>query len=279
MLQKCYLYLILLFIPIIVFSQQPQEVFAKANSQVAVCVVRFSNKNGTTPANWGCGLILNGKYFATCYHIYRPDTNFLIKSIWVLYNIHYKNGILLYDSVSATARYKATKSQYDFSKHIYIRGDNSYHTDFIILKLKKKIAPYKLDFSTDTVRKDESLYSLGLSGRKVGDVTITYLRPSTSKYFFYYIYSPCSYIASLGDAGEGFSGTPIYNSKGKIVGVIQFGMDNFPQYFQDLHNKGAIPDDIYSQIVAGYKNGEKLIYAIPIRYLIEKYMNGYLNER
>src|SRR5205085_5002724 len=106
-----------LLLLLLTFSAFSQSVKSKVEAETVVCVTSFYNKPGQI---WGCGFIINGKYLATTYHLYKSKKYLQVKKIYAIYNVHYdQNNHLLYDSVFVSLNYKPKINQYNFKTHIY----------------------------------------------------------------------------------------------------------------------------------------------------------------
>lgn len=85
-------FILTLFIPITVTPQLSQKIANKITSQTAMCSALYKNKEGTYHRGYGCGIILNGEYVATCYHVYKDSDSENILSFKVLCNFRTINN-------------------------------------------------------------------------------------------------------------------------------------------------------------------------------------------
>jgi len=225
----------------------------------------------------GNGIILNGKYFATCYHIIAPKPNEKLMYIEAIYNekkINNSNKIS-YDSVFLTPNFKATKNQYDFSKHIY--DSTNYETDFVVLKLIKPIKKTNYSFATINPSYGENLYCNGNS-IKNGLVMNACQNVIFSLRYKQLESQKATFLGCIVTYTDGFSGSFIFNNNGEILGMIQFCMRTVPiDFIKEEYNRHKMSADLANKIVLAYQQGLFLQYSIDINFLINTYLKGYLN--
>lgn len=266
----------LLLIQNTLISQINSIDFVKAKSVTVICKVQLTNEDHSKLySSSGCGFILNSKYLVTCYHIYKERPDMILKRFTVIYNIRYFKNKLVYDSVDVDLNYKYSKNQYDFSKHIYNHNDES--TDVIVLKLKNTISMPKENLSKKIPKLSETLYSFGFSRTK-NMFSVNYDSSASS---VLYIFKPKSnnadYIASLGTHHEGFSGSPVLNFNGQIIGMTQTGIQQFPDMaLIEIFKKKGLSSTLYNKIEIGYSNGLRIGNSITMKYLIDKYLKGFI---
>lgn len=245
------------------------EITKKAISNLAVCVINFSKKNKFKSRTYGCGIIISGKYFATCYHLL-IDKGAQISSVYIKYNfILSQNQLLSHDSVFVDLNYKYLPNQYDYRNHVY--DSSKRETDFVVLKLKESIPYSNLEFSNTLSFIKDTLYTLGIGWSSSIDLIFTRLQ-------FPYNYknnmeSDYDFLTFLGFVKEGFSGAPVYNRSGQIVGIVQSGWNTIEEFNEEFHYSGQYP--IYPYIIEGYKKGERLGEALKSDYFIKNYLCGY----
>ena len=260
---------ILFFLPIVCMAQNKDDVLTKAYSQTYTCKVAFpATKDSGEPHGWGRGMVLQGQYFATCYHLLKYHGIFA-KSLYVIYNSRIENGKQVYDSVFADLAYKYQKTQYDFSKHKYDSTDLT--TDFIVLKLRHRIpiSRYNYTFNNNALDPGQRLCCYGQIGRNDGIHT----QPFVLQFLFYFRPKECNLIGFVGRTDEGSSGSPIYDLRGDIVGVVQAGFEEFPIAFSGF--KGATRPTI-DLLKSAYEQGFRLGLASPTKCLKERYLKGFL---
>lgn len=267
--------LLLLFIPLFSFCQTQDDILKLSQTQTVRIVAISFNQKHQEFIDYGKGIVLKGKYLATCYHLIQPeDTSYKLFSIYLIYNEHTKNGKFTYDSISLQRNFKTTKDQYDFSKHVYLPYD--YSTDFIVLKLLKPLQPIKYEFATKQPQPYDSTYSLGNIDN--GD----YVNPffQLGLFVFNYTYHSIKqpvYFACIVQKTFGFSGSPLYNSHGEILGIIQSSIETFPNdLLLFMLNNKRITIDVVNSIRNGFQNGYKIQLAIDFNFLKAKYLKGYL---
>lgn len=137
-------------------------------------------------------------------------------------------------------------------------------SDFIILKLDRKLPIIHYKFNTDSVAINDIVYS---NKTILKNSTVAANEIDYSKIEFTRDMNGCKFIAFLGTSGNGASGSPIFNSKAELIGIIDFGWNIVP----------GLPKNIISEIENGFKLGYQLGGAFSIKYLLNKYMKGYLN--
>ena len=238
-----------------------------------------------------CGFILKNSYVATCYHLLIMDSTLSLLDIKVLYNIREKPMVVIkvgtasiyrdpleffiYDSVYATLDYKPNKRQYNFKRHVYNESDPA--SDFIILKLHKKVKCMEPVFDTSKVLINDRLTATGYSRTKSFRTTFSssietvfYVDSSRSGYFM---------IITEGIARHGYSGSPLFNTKGYIVGMLLMGMkrDKLPENLKQMFDAGLINADKYKRMVKLMEDNPlySIAQSINIGYLLKRYMKGY----
>jgi hypothetical protein len=256
--------------------------------------------NGTDTINSaGRGFVINGKYVATCYHVYKSDSAYIPFEVKVLYNMREKpekySGVFewkdvkigtgyddfMYDSVFATLNYKTKKKQYDFKKHVY---NNNVETDFIILKLSKKINAMLPSFDTTKVKIDDSFMASGLAfdefKYKEQLVKIPNFFASDEKvYYISQTHNGGLVYLTYGDIRQGYSGSPLFTKNGAIVGMVQRTVlrKDVADELKHMLKIGIITakqfDEIFSMVKRN--NFAQLGLSINIAFLINKYMKGY----
>lgn len=265
----------LFMVPFFANSQYKMEILEKALSNIALCKTEFIKSDSTVFTTATCGIILNGTYFLTCYHdLFFP--NCTVKSRSIIFNYKDVKGTLTYDTATVLAYFEPKSNQYDFSKHEYDEKDHG--TDIYILKLTKEVAVKKYEFANEDTNQNDTVYSCGSEYNKQSK--LINLKYAANNIVFRYIEkvnSPYYFIVSLGNIKVGFSGAPLYNSKGQILGINLFGWDNKPsEMIEEFKKNNIINEDSYNRINKGYANGQNLSAALDINYLIKKYLTGYL---
>ncbi len=259
-------------------------------AQYRTVVIEVTSVCGTdTMIKNGCGFILNNKYVATCYHVYKDieDSSYKPIKIKVYYNInaiHRTEDLLSRsDFTFADLNYTPEPGQYDFRKHIY-NGDME--SDFIILKLEKIVKAMPPIFDTSKIHIGEELTATGLSYDEKEVNKFLYIDKdfsSSSNTIFKVDSLQKSYlnINTYGFIRHGYSGSPLFTKNGKILGVVQKGIlskdaESVVRYFlaSALITKNE-SDVILKFLVENKKQGAGLGYSININYLISKYMKGY----
>ncbi|WP_460472187.1 hypothetical protein [Emticicia fontis] len=258
------------------FALSAQEVSAflfKKLIRVKSVVVDDKGKQYTI---YGGGFTVNGKYLATTYSVYRPSGfSKKPKRMVVYYNYTLDaNNNIKYDSVDIDLLYKYVGKQYDFSKHVFKEG--KLETDFIVLKLKKTIPVKASEFNTEAnLRKYTQLPTMAFDNveNQLRNDTLIYLLPQ-----FYNNVKESYQLVMFGSSKVGFSGTPIYNIKGEIVSVLQFGLGEINElYITSLNKAGWLTDEDVKAIRKGYTelDPRNFVFGTNIKYFLDKYLKGF----
>lgn len=246
----------------------------QAMYRTAILLIKGTNGKDTIFWN-GCGFILKGEYVATCYHVFKGPPTYSPIEIKVKYSINNRDKPNTYDSTYATINYKVNRYMYDFKKHSYDTSNPS--TDFIILKLSKKVKYVPPVFDTGVLKMKERLVSVGRTSEGVmpeygsEQLVLAKLVDFTNGY---------ESIVSRGFARPGFSGSPMFNKIGNIVGMVWGGQseENATSYLNELLNSNLISRQLYDETVKAIEDNHSSIhvaYATGIGYLLKKYMKGY----
>ncbi|HEY8780183.1 MAG TPA: trypsin-like peptidase domain-containing protein [Mucilaginibacter sp.] len=276
-MKKLFLFLLFLTIEINSFGQVVgSAAFNQKAKSVFVFVLYTKEKDKTIYLSKGCGFILKDSYVVTCYHIFHPQDAIKILEMYVKYNLRIIDNSVVYDSVFITNNYKHSKSQINFSKQ-FVQGD--YRTDFIVLKIKGKILFYKFK-SNSTYGIGEDVFALGIHSTITSDrkETINFAKERMTIIIKYSNHN-INFFGFFGGASEGFSGCPVTNQDGEIIGMIQAGWNELDKKTLDkwlYENK--INQQTYNQIIDAYyqKSHKEVGFAIDINSL-KKYLTGYLN--
>jgi len=254
-----------------------QKIIDSATLRFGICTVEYKKmQNGSQPSAWGSGFLLNRSYIATCYHVASAAGSPEISKIYLLsFQKDKHTGQIKQDSIDVNLNYRPTISQYNFLKHHYDPKD--FKTDFVLYKLKKNVPYYQLRFSDESLKPGDTLLTIApLVSENGRQKSLQLTAPSIIFQFYNPDQSGLPFIVFTCDVQEGSSGSLLYNTKGQIVAMIQAGWKAYPQFIDTLHQQGKISDKIYSRIKSAYNHGRHLGSAIPIQYLNEKYMKGYL---
>lgn len=225
---------------------------------------------------YGGGFIVDGKYLATTYSLFKP-TGFTKKPkrmvVYYNYRVDDKQN-LKNDSVDIDLLYKYIGKQYDFSKHVY-KADKL-ETDFIVLKLKKVIPVKLLPLSTKTSPPKYSNMPILAFDNSQG-----VLRNDTLIHLFLQFQDKVQdtyQLVMFGPSKPGFSGSPIFNERGEVMSIIQFGLSEINEgYIEALKNAGWLTDEDIQAIRKAYasQNPRNFIFSTNINYLMEKYVKGF----
>jgi hypothetical protein len=272
---KHLLFILFLKMPFILLGQDQNDILRIAQSQTVRIVSTSFNSEHKKYREFGKGIVLKGKYVATCFHLISPeDTSYKLFTVYLIYNEKYNEGNFTYDSILLKKDFKAKKGQYDFSKHIFRKEDRS--TDFVVLKLSKKLAPIKYNYYTREPNFLDKTYSLG--NVRQGNL----INPAFQQGLFMFNYtsnldSQAIFFACAVPFTNGFSGTPLYSSNGEVLGIVQYSIEYFRSDFMNyLITTGQITDHIYKTIETAFLQGYKLQFAIDFNFLKIKYLKGYL---
>jgi hypothetical protein len=265
---------ILAVLPFIQSISTQNNIPFKIKENTVVCEALFS-KDGKEKT-LAAGLIIADQYVVTCYHFYTAFGKYP-KPLYIVVRYNFRSNDE-YDSVEATGEFSVLPTQYDFSKHHYEPKD--YSTDIIVLKLAKKIIAPPIELPNFVTKQGDTLYSLGLTRHIVDGTTFINREFAPLEYVFTYYFAPKRnpiYIAVLGDVKEGFSGAGLFNAKGQVLGMIQFGWDNWSKEIDDIRSSGGISENIYNSITSGYARGQRIGFAINMGWLIDNYLIGYMH--
>lgn len=271
-MQKIYLLLAFILIsPIMAVSQNDKKIIDIAQNKFTAITINYETTNGKLTHSLGSGFLISKDYVATCYHVYKGDPTLKILNASIQCNIRDDSGNYSYETIEIDTEYKATGNQYDFKKHIYNPEDFS--TDFIILKLKKPATFHKIEFAESKINIGDPIYAVGFVKGLVStkDKILSWFKENQNSKEFY--------LMSIGIMQHGYSGSAVYNSEGKVVGMCQRGVDKLPleEYKKDFE-RGLIRNDVYDEIINGHKAGKTIGYSINIYYLRNIYMSGYIDE-
>jgi hypothetical protein len=262
-------FLSLTAITLLANAQSEQDIIDSAFSNFAMCSVLYASSSNTYTRKIGCGILINENYFATCLHVANLK-NPEIKSVIIYYNFKKTDDSFKYDSIMADLKYKPKKNQYNFMTHNY--DSLNHRTDFVVLKLQKPIRAKELKFcSQDSLSHVENFYSLGLISN---DGII--VKPKFSKSVAInndaeqLTQNSFDFIGCVGDINPGFSGSPLYNSKGEIMGITQCTYDKT----SDLSGLDENPNKSF--LIENYKDGKKYFLTLRISYIVKHYLKGYL---
>jgi hypothetical protein len=254
-------------------AQEVSSFLLKKLIRVKSVVVDDKGKQYTI---YGGGFMVNGKYLATTYSVYRP-TGFSKKPkrmvVYYNYTVDEKHN-LKHDSVDIDLLYKYVGKQYDFSKHVFQEG--KLETDFIVLKLKRVVPVKASNFNEETNLPKYAQMPIvafdNIEGRLRND-TLIYLLPQ-----FYNNVKDSYQLVMFGPSKVGFAGSPIYNNKGEIIGVLQFGLAEINEtYITALNKAGWLTDEDILGIRRGYASLEpsNFVFATNIKYFLDKYLVGF----
>jgi S1-C subfamily serine protease len=269
---------VLLFCLVLCWEQscysQDQKLLKDVLNKTARLIVRGTYQ-GRDSTIQGGGFIIGKNYVVTCYHVFK-SSGFIPYKVTVLYNIQLN---LQCDSVAATLDYEPGKGKYDFRTHTYKADDRE--SDVIVLKLANPVKSGSVKLSKSEI--------------KVGDVLVT-ARP---RYFTrarefevdiaaqtvtYKLNAPseekATQLMMAGYAQQGFSGSPLFNKKGEVVGITTAGYTNkiSKEIIAIMKNKGDINAEKAGQLITELeKNPDARIgFCTSVNFLTSKYLKGYL---
>lgn len=254
-------------------AQEVSSFLLKKLIRVKTVLVDETGKEYTI---FGGGFTIDGKYLATAYSNYRP-TGFkkTPKRMVVYFNFTVDaKQALKHDSVDIDLLYKYLGRQYDFSKHVFQEG--KLETDFIILKLKRAIPVKTSDFNTESnLPKYTRLPTIAFDNmqKTLRNDTLIYLFPQ------YFNNVKESYqVVSFGPSKVGFAGSPVYNMKGEIVTIVQYGLGEINEtYLKELNKSGWLTDEDVLGIRRSYASMEpnNFVFGTNIKYFLDKYVKGF----
>lgn len=236
----------------------------------------FVDEKGGQHSVSGGGFIVNGTYLATCYHLYHPKWSAKrAKRMIVYYNFSVTdNKQLKSDSVEIDLAYKYTGKQYDFSKHIY--KEDQLETDFIILKLKRIIPVKPLPMNTGSnLPKYTPLPMIAFDNQsnRLRNDTLIYVYPQ-----FFAKKEAAYQLVVFGPAHPGFSGSPVFNLNGEIVGIMQLGMPEINEtYLSDVAKAGWLTETDLVGIRRGYiaLDPYNISFITNIKYFNDTYIKNF----
>ena len=268
--------LILICLPFFSLSQPMQTLTEKTLNESGLIYTNYVKSNGQVRNYVGGGFFIKGEYFVTCYHNYTVKPGEKRKSVTVYYHIKLQNGKVSADSVSAYLDQNPLPRMYNFYNHSPVNLQQI--SDVIVLRLVRKINTDEIVYCKNNCATD-SLICFG-SIRSGRDQTF---RISVCKFLFPYQMDPqYSFSAISGEISEGFSGSPVFNKRNELVGMLQAGWDSVEQLMQkgnliDIElSKKRISNHMVDHIKNGYKNNLKMGSMININELKRNYLNGYL---
>jgi len=258
------------------FSQASREIAQLSKAQTFEIKVEVRKRNGELRSRYGTGMIFNKEYLFTCRHIVAEDYFSKLECVKVYYNRTTTNNESARDSVFVDLNYKKTKTQN------LIKNKLESNTEFTILKLKTDLPLVKYEIPLLPDVKDGSmLYAYGMKGIFLpGKEIISSMfvaskvlhmvrgidgdRPQT--------------IAALGGVSHGFSGSPLYNAKGHVVGIIYGGADFLKdEVLKKMVKMGEISQQQYQEILVAYKNNQRIFFSSEASCLYENYIAKYIN--
>jgi hypothetical protein len=269
-MKKTFYPLLLIILTLPALCQSEQDVLDSAFSNFAMCSVLYENQKDNFSKEIGCGLLINSNYFATCLHVANIK-NVGIKSVVIYYNFKKIQNGFSYDSVYANLNFKAKKGQYNFATHHY--DSLNHRTDFVVLRLQKRVKTKKLTIALqDSLTKVEDLYSLGVTSSD-GITCIPKFSKSTAigNDAEQLTQNSFDFLGGVGDINPGFSGSPVYNSKGEIMGITQCSFEKI----SDLVGLDDNPNKPF--LIENYRQGKKYFLALRISYIMKHYLKGYLD--
>lgn len=257
-------------------TEKKVEVSKLSQTQSMIIVSRFKHKiTGAPLIELGMGIVINGKYFATCNHLVNKEqVGYKLISCYMIHNERFIDGIYKYDSIKLLRDFRPTENQYNFSTHAYNEQDRK--TDFVVLKLEKKLKPLNHTFSNIAPKFQDTVWVRG----NFESNNIFYTRVDSSRILMNYTQSNDSipiFYGYMNASTGGFSGSPVYNSKAEIIGMVQFSFDSINVELAKQVQNGTMSQELFRSIVEWYNEGYRLQFAIDYQYLLNTYLSGYLN--
>lgn len=272
---KRILYLLLGF-SLLSFTSSAQEVSVYMLKNLIRVKSILVDDKGKEYTIYGGGFIVDGKYLATTYSLYRP-TGFTKKPkrMVVYYNFRADDKQnLKNDSVDIDLLYKYIGKQYDFSKHVY--QQDKLETDFVVLKLKKVIPVKNLQLDAGTNPPKYSNMPMLAFDNSQG-----VLRNDTLIHLFLQFHNDVQdtyQLVMFGPSKPGFSGSPVFNEKGEVMSIIQFGLSEINEaYVESLKKTGWLTEEDVQAIRKAYasQNPRNFVFSTNINYLMKKYVKGF----
>ncbi|MES2331933.1 MAG: trypsin-like peptidase domain-containing protein [Bacteroidota bacterium] len=226
----------------------------------------YFTENDSSKVQYSGGFFLNSQYFVTCRHsLYRHgdfNDKTKIDSIIVYYNFREIQGDekYSYSKIKVDIHYKYQNGQYSFTKN---KWDGDQISDFIVLKLEKNTNISKPKFDYTAPKEKDNIYSVGF-------IDVNGLREIDAQSFF--LYADDNAYFMLGKMDVGFSGSPIYNDKGYIIGIVTDGIrtgDDWESFKPNFKEKRLIPI-----INKAYESGYRVAIALNAKYFSDK-LNGF----
>lgn len=250
------------------YSQDMKFAQQQANDLSYRIVVRYKNDKKLDSIEVGMGIILRGEYFLTCYHLIMPKpNNFKVVAIKLFYNERMEKGQYRCDSMDLIKNFTLKDGQYDFSKHVY----NSMQTDVVVLKLAHSLTaiPFKIGNTPNYL---DTVISVGntFSANNIERIKQFSLFIARAK-FPTGTNPDC--LLFLSNYTKGFSGTPIIDKFGDVIGMEEGSYEDYPASFDVLL---ANYPDVRQRIKSEYAKGAKLSIGIDFNLILKTYLKGYL---
>ena len=225
-------------------------------------VIKFKKPGGAFAYKDVPGMNINDKYFLTCYHLMLTSDSEKFVSMKLYYRNDYRRGRM--DSLTLikdAAQYKKILQ----SKRTYDQSD--YSTDYILIPVKEKIKADKLNFDSTALRTGDTTYAMGSYLNKL----------MMSRFEVLYEDKACEscraeFVFLLGPDRYGFPGSPVFNTDGSVVGMVQFAIEkDIEEFFYKKLKANKISFLQYRRIIKQYYGeGAKATCFIKINYLLKK---------
>ena len=275
---KKYVFILFLLFPFALFAQYPPLIDTILSRSFQLRA-QFRDGAGNYQENHGMGLLINGEYLVTCQHlIYVERPGYKLQKVLLYGNDGNDKENPPYDSIELIQIFKHTKNQYDFSEQKYKKGD--YATDIIVFKLKTPLKKGNFNYKKRELNYGDDTYSVGDEFTMIKNIPAVHFKEDHSHFFNYFTQpAPNSkqvFISCIGDAKEGFSGSPLFNSYGEVIGLITSGFEDIPVDFLNQSRKMGLTAKGYNDVINAYKNGKRIFSALNISFIVNNYLKGYL---
>lgn len=203
------------------------------------------------------------------------DKNHILTVAHAIFNDYTVNGIeaicnYRVDQTRIKSKYIHINIQSDDYKKALKESLYNYKvkcSDFIVLPVKEDLLTEISDFEISDMEKKDTLFAVGAN-----EVNMFHTVPIVP--ILKTIENECHLVYFYGLAQNGFSGSPVYNKNGNVVGIIQGGFETYPvNKFTEYLNNKFITKNVFDEIKKTYETGGKVGLFISMESLKGKLTN------